>query len=199
MRGVAQGAPNCAHCNCAPITYAIPHPIVAGEKWHFAHCDHCKREFNGLGTWIKRAGYCQGCRCETWRHIAHPMHEHPILLWPLPTTIVCLIATPEGPGAHTYQDYCPGCCPEFGHPAPAPWEQDGEPMPTGACVGHERVHETYAHKFSDQFGDFLAVWLGEVGFDDEARTRLLAQWRADRHPVNGHAVSDHSDHPDHQH
>jgi hypothetical protein len=168
----------CPHGHAA-TTYTVPHPMTAAPMT-VVRCLDCKRELV-RGTWLRLAGYCDGCDQPTWRMLPHPTSGHDIILWPKGDTRFALIRTPEGPGQHAIRDYCPACCPEFGEAAKRPVEVDGAPIPTACCEGWETPHARYADRFSDRQGVFLAAWFADhLGLSDEAITYWLQQWNQDR-------------------
>ena len=159
--------------------YKVPHPMTAAEMT-VIRCLACKTEHVN-GTWLRMAGYCDGCDQPTWRMLPHPASGHDILLWPKGDTRFALIRAEVDGWGHAIRDYCPACCPEFGAPAKRPIEVGGQPIATGACVGWETPHDRYADRFSDRQGVFLGAWLRDhLGLSDEAADYWMTEWTKDR-------------------
>ena len=165
--------------------YRVPHPLFAAEI-DLHRCAPCRREYvigrDGIGRWLRRAGFCDGCDAPTWHFVTHPTTGHDILLWPKPTTRFAYLLTPDGPGTDIYRDYCPACRPEVGAaPRRIIAEIDGVPIATAVCIDHLTPHTKYAHLYSGQYGAWLDRWLDDhLHVDAETHARLLAQWEADR-------------------
>lgn len=166
--------------------FTVPHPRT-GEPADLHRCDPCKRELthgrDGVGRWLRRAGFCDGCDAPTWRFLTHPTCGHDLLLWPKPTTRFPLFATPDGPGETIYRDFCPACCPALGMTAARVIaEIDGQPIAVAACVGfHPGPRARYAPLFSERYGEFLRAWLVDhLALSDADVETWIERWNHDR-------------------
>lgn len=159
--------------------FEMPHPMTAIPV-EFYQCAACVRELRGA-LWMRMAGFCAGCDQPTWRMLTHPRHGARVLLWPKPETRFARIATPEGPGADIYNEYCPACCPAIGEtPARVIAEVNAQPLATAECVGYMERH---ADLFTLRHGGWLWAHLADpdgYAVSDAERDTWMEQWAQDR-------------------